>query len=169
MPLNLQLTSAEGDVVVPDRLAAEVKAKAASISATVRLISIGERTWITNPFTRAWQTLPGVSASDIADPRGLVDAVVRGLEDVSLEGQDEVDGTQAYHLKGTLPSEALQEALGVARPGHKVQVDLWIGTRDDLPRRARLSGRLAEAESADIVRQIDFSNFNSNVEIRAPQ
>ena len=38
MPLGLQLVSADGDVGVPDRLQADVKAKAASITASVKVI-----------------------------------------------------------------------------------------------------------------------------------
>ncbi len=167
MPLNLQLTTAEGDFVAPDRLAAEVKAKAGPVSASVKVIAIGERTWITNPFSRAWQTL-NASARDIADPRALVEAVVGGLQGVALDGRSDVNGAETYHLKGTLPSEALRSALSVARPGRTLAVDLWIGVEDGLPRRARLSGPLATGEAENIVRQIDFSAFDESVEIRAP-
>ena len=69
MPLNLELVSAEGDVVVPDKLAADVKSEGARrINVSVKVIGIGDKTWVTNPFTRNWQSLPGATLKDIADP-----------------------------------------------------------------------------------------------------
>src|SRR5580765_5104872 len=46
MPLGLQLVDAEGDVAVPDKLAADVKAKAGPVSVSVKVIGIGDDTWI---------------------------------------------------------------------------------------------------------------------------
>jgi len=168
IPLNLQLTSAEGDAALPDRLAADVRAKAGPLTASVKLVAIGDRTWITNPFSRDWQLLSGVSAGDIADPSSLVAAVVDRLQGVSLGGRSEVGSVETYRLTGTLPSEALQSSLGVARPGHVLKVDLWIGVEDGLPRRVRLTGPLVSGEAEDIVRQVDLSKFNEAVDIRPP-
>src|SRR3972149_5194539 len=54
--MGLELVSAEGEVAPPDRLQAEVRAKAmGSVSVTVNVVGIGERAWVTNPFTRQWQ------------------------------------------------------------------------------------------------------------------
>ena len=168
MPLNLQLVSAEGDVAIPDRLAADIRAKAGAISASVELISVGGRTWITNPFTRGWQRLPGLSVSDVADPAAIVGALAAGLQQVRLAGEDEVGGTTTYHLAGVVDSALLEDALGAAQSGFMVGVDLWVG-RDFLPRRARLSGRLAAGDPDNIVRQLDFSGFNAPVDIRPPR
>ena len=163
--LNLALESAAGDVVLPDRLKAEVEAKAGSISVRVEVISIGDETWITNPFTRRWQRQRGVSASDIADPSELVRGLVLALEEVRLVGQTRIDGTTAYRLDGVIDSGALTEAFGSTEVG----VELWIGAADFLPRRARLSGRLSDGEAADIVRQLDLSDFDAAVEIQPPE
>ena len=169
IPLNLALEMAEGDVVLPDRLKAEVRAKAGSVAVRVEVISIGDETWITNPFTRRWQSLPGVSAGDIADPSALVRGLVLALEEVTLVGQTRIDGVTAYRLDGVVDSGAIGEAFGSAQAGFAVRVELWIGVEDFLPRRARLSGRLSDGEAAEIVRQLDLSDFNRGAEIQPPE
>ncbi len=170
MPLDLQLVSAEGDIIVPDKLKATVKTKAGSFDIQVDVTAIGDQTWITNPFTRKWQTLPDATIKDIADPVALVKAVTGGLQNVAYQGTDKVDGVQTQVLTGTLDAGALQNALSFAEPGRSVNVKVWIGTDDHLPRRARIEGPLASGEDNAIVRQIDFSHFNdSSIEITAPQ
>ncbi len=168
IPLNLALESAEGDVVVPDRFQAELRASTGSFAATVEVISIGGETWITNPFTRGWQSLPGLDASDFADPGRLVADLVEALEEVELAGQASVDSATVYRLEGVLASEAVGDSIGSAQPGFRVGVELWVDAVEFLPRRVRLSGRLSDLEPADIVREIELSRFNAAVEINPP-
>ena len=168
MPLGLQLTNAEGDVAVPDRLAADVRAKASSITASLKVVSIGDRTWITNPFTRRWQQLPNASLRDIADPARLVTSVLGGLTQPAYAGTEEVEGTQTYHLTSTVDAAKLAGALP-GEPGNVAKVDLWLGRSDSLPRRVKLSGRLAASEPENIVRDIYLSKFNAAVDIQPPE
>jgi hypothetical protein len=169
IPLNLQLTTAEGDVVAPDRLAAKVSAKAAgSVTVNIDIIAVGDKTWVTNPFTRRWQTLPGATIKDVADPTALMSAILKSIQDPVINGQTEVDGVLCYHLTGTMDSGALATSLPIAYAGFPVNIDLWIGAEDALPRRARMSGQLAQDDPEKIVRQVDFSRFNARFEIQPP-
>ena len=168
MPLNLELVSAEGDVAVPDRIKAEVRAKAISLNVRLDVIGIGENTWITNPFSRRWERLPGAALRDIADPAALAKALVESLRDVRIEGRSEVDGTSNYHLQGNLDSGALAMALPIAEPGYQASVDLYIAESDSLPRRARIGGRLSNADNENVVRVVEFTRYNESVTIVAP-
>jgi len=168
LPISIQLVSAEGDVAVPDRLSADVKAKAASISANVKVIGVGDKTWMTNFFSGSWQQLPGASIKDVADPAALVSAIVGQLSDVTIDGMDKVDGVESYRLTGKIDAGALALALPTAEAGRSLDVQVWIGVDDALPRRARIRGAMAEGESSDIVRQIDLSKFGVPVTIQPP-
>src|SRR5690606_17983505 len=55
LPLNLELESAEGDILVPASMRAEADAEALGVNVSVDVIGIDDRTWVTNPFTRDWQ------------------------------------------------------------------------------------------------------------------
>jgi hypothetical protein len=169
LPLSLQLTSAEGDFEVPGKLAADVRAKAAgSINVSVKVVAIDDQTWITNPFTRDWQRLPGASLRDLADPGTLVTALLPKVQDPTVGDGGEVDGVQTLKIEGTIDSGELREALGFARAGHSVRVEAWIGAEDSLPRRIRLGGRLVSDENENVQRQIDLSRFGEPVQINPP-
>ncbi len=169
LPLGMGLDSAEGDVGVPDKLSADVKAKAGGINVSVKVIGIGDKTWVTNPFTRNWQQLPGASIHDFADPAALVTSLLPKIQNPQIAGTETVGGVKTYDVKGTIDSGALSDALSFVEAGHSVNVEAWIGVDDSLPRRVKIAGPLTANESAQIVRQVDLSGFNEPVSIQPPQ
>lgn len=169
-PLGLQLESAEGDAVPPDRLKAEVRAKAmGSVAVTVEVIGIGGRTWITNPFTRRWQELPGATVRDIADPALIVKAVLAGLSEAEVAGRATVGGAKTYEVTGRLSSEALRGALPAVQAGRTVAVRVWVGVEDYLPRRAEIKGKLTATDDEDVARRVELSRFDAAVRIEPPE
>lgn len=169
MPLNLDLRTAEGDFQAPDRLSAEIEARAVATNVRVRAIAIEDRTWITNPFTRQWQALPGsVSLRDAADPAGLVGAVVDDIRNAEIVGQERVDGVMTFKVTGRADSGAFRRAIGSARPGYPVDVEVWVGTEDFLPRKVRIIGPLENDDADNIVRELQLSRFDQSVDIQPP-
>lgn len=169
LPLNLELTSAEGDVVVPGRLRAEVDAEASGFDVSVDVVGIDDQTWVTNPFTRDWQELPGTNIRDFADPAALVSGLLPSVENPTLGEPESIGGVDTHMITGEIDSGLLQTALGFAEPGRSVTVETWLGQDDLLPRRVRLVGPLSDSESGDVVRQVDLSRFNEPVEIMPPE
>jgi hypothetical protein len=169
MPLNLQLVSAEGDVIVPDRLKAEIDARAASVSVGLDVVAIDNQTWVTNPFTRRWQTLPGATLQDVADPAALISSLLESMQNPEQVGQAELDNVPVVRITGTVDSAVLSAALPIAQPGFSVNTEVWIGVTDSLPRRARIHGPLAGGEPENIVRQVDLTSFNQRLEIVPPE
>ncbi len=170
IPLNLKLISAEGDVGVPDRLSAEVQGKAANTSVRVKVIGIGDKSWVTNPFTRQWQSLPGdLSVSDLANPTELVSTVTKSMQDLRLAGRENVDSVSTYRVDGTVDAGALRGVIASAQTGMTVDVRVWVGASDFLPRRIRLSGRASPDEPENIVRTLDLTKYNAQVDIRPPE
>ena len=169
LPLNLDLQSAEGDIVVPDRMQAEANAEALGINVSVDVIGIEGRTWVTNPFTRQWQELPDTNIRDFADPAALIRSVLPAIEDPELSDGGEVDGVDTHLVTGTINSQMLQEALGLAEAGNEVTVEAWIGKEDTLARLIRLEGPLSDEESPDVVREVEISQYNEPVEIMPPE
>jgi hypothetical protein len=169
LPLNLQLDTAEGDFQIPGRLSADVRARATGgVTVSVQVIAIDDRTWITNPFTRSWQRLPGASLSDLADPSALILSLLPQVEDARYGEETSIDGTRTVKVEGSIDSGALQESLAFARPGNTIRVEAWIGVSDSYPRRIVLSGPLAANDNDNVVRQVDLSNFGRQVQINPP-
>lgn len=169
LPLAIgELVSAEGDVVAPDKLSGELRARAASVSVRVDVIGIGNDTWITNPFSRRWEKLPGITVADIANPTALIDTLVQNIEDPQVTGRLDVDGKTADRIEGKLDSGVLAGSLPGAEPGNELAVTIWIANDDHLPSRARIQGPLSSDEPKNIVRQLDLSKYNEPVTINPP-
>ena len=167
LPPNLDLESAEGDVVLPDRLEAELETEVQGINVSVDAIAIADQTWITNPFTRQWQEL-GTDLRDYADLGALIPALVPALRDPVIAGEAELDGVEVYRVRGTTLSSDLQAALPFSLPNREVQVEVWFGKDDSLPRRVIVTGQLITDESDSAVRQIDLTRLNEAVRIEPP-
>ena len=169
IPLGLGLTTAEGDVIVPDRMKAKVEAKAGTQPVRVEVIGIGDEAWMTNPFNRQWQPLPsGNSLKDIFDPTQGIKAVANALQNPEVTADEQVGGVATYRVEGTVDSAILEAAAPIAEPGLTVNVKVWIGKDDSLIRRVRLEGPIAPDEPQDIVRTLDVSKFDESVTIEPP-
>ncbi len=170
IPPGLTLITADGDVIVPDRMSAKLDAKAGQQTVNVQVIGIGDQGWITNPFSRQWQPLPsGTSIKDIFDPTQGVKAIIGSLQDAQVTAEEDVDGTPCYRIEGTVPSEVLQAAAPIAKPGLTVGIKVWIGTDDSLIHQVYLIGPIAPDEPSNIVRQLMLSKFNEDISIDAPE
>jgi len=80
MLLGLELTSAEGDVGVPDKLAADVRAKAAGVNVSVKVVGIEHSVadaattiHVSSPIPNEWLTpTPTVALTTMVPPPGAV-------------------------------------------------------------------------------------------------
>lgn len=169
IPLGLELTEAEGDVVSPDRLRTYIRALRGSVIFEADIIGVGEEGWITNPFTRRWEALPkGTTISELFDPDAGVRAIASSLTEVRVSGRESVQGVDAFVLEGTIPSDALEAMAPIAEPGLTVRVRVWTGADDHLIRRIRLEGPFAPGEPENIVRELEISRYNEPVTIEPP-
>ena len=168
--LDLEMQRAEGDVITPDRLQAEVEADGpAGLDVDVEVIAIGDDFFFENPFGGGFVDAD-FSISDVLDPTGGAIALLRSApEDAEFDGEEEVNGETARVVVATIDSGELDTLIPSADPGQPVEVTLWIGTEDDLPYRIRISGPLNEDEPEDIERTIDISDYNNpDVDIQPP-
>lgn len=169
IPLGLDLDTAEGDVIVPDRMSAEIGAKAGGAVVQVEVIGVGDEGWITNPFDRKWQPLPeGTNIKDVFDPAAGVKAIVGALASVEVVKEEKVGGVSTYLIEGEVDSGVLEAAAPVAEPGLTVLVKAWVGSEDSLPRRIRLEGPFAPGEPDNIVRILELSRFDEPLTIEPP-
>ena len=169
MPLSFRLVSAEGDYAAPDRIKAGVKAKAASANVSVDVIGVGERTWITNPFTRKWQSLPDTTVADIADPSAIVGALLTGLKDPKVVGERTSTASRPTASPARSIPPSLRSAFSTVESGFTNNIDLWLGANDSLPRRARIAGQLYKDDPSNVTRQVDLTKYGTAVDIKAPE
>jgi lipoprotein LprG len=169
IPNGLQLVSADGDVVVPDRMHATIEAKVGSQTVKVEIIGVGDQGWMTNPFNRQWQPLPsGTTIKDIFDPAQGVKAIIGSLQNAQVTGEEKVGGVQTWHVEGTVQSDVLATAVPISRSGLTVGIEAWIEVDGSLIRQVYLKGPIAPGEADNIVRKLALSNFGEQITITPP-
>jgi hypothetical protein len=168
--LGLNMSRAEGDVVRPDRLRADVEAAAGGIGLKLKLVSIGDKVKITNPFNpSAWQDLPsGTKISDVFDPAAGVTSALRNVKDARITGEDSINGVKVWRVEGTVDATALSALATIAESGFTAKGTAWIGQSTPEVYRIRLEGPLGSKDTPEVVRRLELSRFNENIAIDPP-
>lgn len=167
---GLHLTSAEGDVAVPDSARAEISGTFAGAPITTQVVAIGDDVWLKNPLTGAWQSID-VSTTPLAllDPSKGVLAVMRGIADPVDEGVEDVDGVSLQRISGTAAAADVAPLVAVTASAGEVPVTLWLGADDRVLRRIEVAGPVAEGEPDGAVRVVELSRFDEPVRIEPPE
>lgn len=168
--LNLNMTRAEGDVVRPDRLRADVEATAGGVTLKLKLVSIGDRARITNPFNpSSWQDLPtGTKLSDVFDPAAGTTSALRNVKDPRITGEETINGVKVWRVEGTVEATALEAIAPIAEPGYTAKGTAWIGQHSPEVYRIRLEGALGPQDTQGVVRRLELSRFDENITIDPP-
>jgi hypothetical protein len=166
---GLSLAYANGDVVVPDKLKADIAGTLSGVSLKSALVINGPSAFIKDPFSGKWQRVD-VKTSPVAffDPAKGVLAVIKSSIRVRLAGSATVGGVDCYSLEGKVPARALTAILGNAPSDRLADVELLVGKDDLVLRRIRLTSPIAASEPASIARQVDISKLDEKISIEAP-
>ena len=167
---TLVIKSADGDILVPDKLKANANALVVGNLVQVQIITIGDKEYLTDPITGKW-----LSTTGLLDPRSLSDtktgvAVILGaIQKPSTPADSTVDGTPCWSIDGTLDAKYLVGITGGGvSPGTMVAITTCIGKNDNLPYQIRIKGVATQGDTANTVRTFKLSKFDENVTITAP-
>lgn len=168
---GLSLTSAEGEVVVPDRLKAKASATFSRIPIETELVFVGEDDYFIDPLTRKWRRLDvGTSPVAFFDPAQGVLTVIKSAVEVEDAGSEIVDGVETHRLTGKVKAREAARLLVVSSTSDRLaDVELWIGKDDSILRRIRVRGPVGEGEGADASRTVEISDFGQTFQIEAPE
>jgi lipoprotein LprG len=166
------ISSIVGDLKRPDGVLATLKASSGGGVNEIKSVSLAGKQYITNPITLAWQCLPPDSAFDPAilfDPnKGFEHLLQSQYQNVALIGTEELAGKPSYHLRGTLPGQALREIGGTLLGAGDIKADLWADTATK-----RVSQLILVDSATDAANPttwtITFSDYEKAVDVRAPQ
>lgn len=161
---KLPITSADGDIKVPDRL----KAVATIQGNSVQIIAIGNQQYI-NLFG-GWQTTSGlIDPRTLSDPQTGVAAILGHIQNPSQPGDSSVNGTSCWLINGKLDPVYLAGITGGGAPtGTLDNVSACIGKSDNLPYQIIIKGPAAQGDTTQTSRTITLSKFNEVITINPP-
>lgn len=185
---NLELRSVVGDVVRPDSFQATMTARIAIVDVSVQIVSIGGKVWITDPLQsgEVWRQIATgnegggdeASFTDLVNPDRLFLLAITFIDEPTIEGTEEINGEECTIVTGTFVPKSLQDvASPIAEEGadeaenllasDPVYLTAWIAS-DGRVFRIEEAGPLTRAESNNVIRQIDFTNFDGDIQIVEP-
>ena len=167
---GVHLVFAEGDIVVPDKVKADVSGTYQGVPLRAQLVVVGGKYYLKDPFTGKWGEV-SLNTNPIAffDPAKGVLAVITDATQLELLGSEKVGGADTYHLKGKTTVGSITPLLGNPPGTRLVDVELWVDKKTDLLARLRLSGPVEQGDPTDAVRTIEASRYGVTVPIVAPQ
>ncbi len=157
-----------GDFQPPDRVQAMVSMTMFGFTIDMETITIGETAYAVNPLTGEWE-VSTEPASPFA-PEDFTAVAPEEIEDLVLVGEETLDGTRVYHLRGVVGSEVLGEAL--AGTEGEIRVEHWIGVEDGWLRQSVIEGELSmpdEAGTIELSVTITYSDYGQEVTIEPPE
>src|SRR5437763_6587687 len=167
---TLVIKSADGDILVPDKLKANASALVLGNVVQVEIITIGDKEYLTDPITGRW-----IPTTGLIDPRSLSDtktgvAVILGaIQNPSTPSDSNIDGTPCWSIDGTLDAKYLAGITGGGvSPGSMVAITTCIGKNDNLPYQIRIKGIATQSDTATTTRTFKLSKFGENITITAP-
>lgn len=170
---TIQLESAKGDLARPDKVAVEFRVSLlGATTVSIRMITVGEMSWTTDLITGNWGDAPpefGYNPSILYDNQNGLGPVMGKIDEPRIEGMEEIDDRDAYHVVGTATSEVIGPVTAYTMTGETVEVELWI----DVETSDLLRLKLVEPESNDkddpATWELNLSGFNQKVTIEPPE
>lgn len=168
---QVQIRTANGDIVMPDKVKAQATVILSGQAVTVNLISIGDNQFITDPITGQWRVIKGV-----LDPRTLTNpdtgilSLISKVQNVSQPSADTVGNVPCWRITGDLAAKYLAFFTGGGVPaGTMLHMSACLGKSDSLPYQLSVTGQAAPGDSTQTSRVFTMSNYNENINITAPQ
>ncbi len=165
---SLPIQSADGDVVVPDKLQANANVIFSGATVQAQIIAIDNDQYIN--VLGGWQKTSGLlDPRVLSDPQTGVAAILGKLQNPSTPGDSSSNGTPCWSISGKLDPSTLSGITGGGAPsGTLDDATVCIGKSDKLPYLMVIKGVAAQGDTAQTVRTFTLSKFNEQITINAP-
>ena len=169
IPTGLDLRRASGIMVKPDRLQAELFALFSGLTVRIDVISVDDKTYVTNPISGAWQVFDAsLDPLTFFDPAVGVPLILRSLQDPRQGADGFLNGAPIHTIIARVPAEAVQFIAGSFAEESILDIEMLIDEEKFYVREATLDGRITEDEPEGIVRTLRFSDFGVAFDIVPP-
>lgn len=167
---GIQMTKLDGDIVSPDKLQVTIDGTFSGMAVQVKLIAADGKTMMTNPLSGGWEEVSDTfKVLTVFDPGNGIAAIIKGLTNATMLGDEKIGDIMCYHLKGDILSETLAPLTGTTAQGVAIGTEVWIDKDSFLVQQVKLTGKITDGEIDGIVRTLTFTNYNKDVDITLPK
>ncbi len=167
---GLNLVGAEGVASLPDRFRLALDMEASGTVLKLDVIVVEEQAFMTNLFSGAWEPVQKEQNPFRFDfVTESMAGLLAGMDDLTLMGDEGLEGEPAYVIRGDGPTEALTQLIPGALPDSSIPAVLWVGKVDGRLRQVQLTGPLVVGDLPDTVRVVRLVALEDEPEIEAPE
>ena len=166
------ITTAEGDIQIPDKLQAKADVIALGTTILTKIIAISNQQYYTTSFTPGTWT----QTTNLLDPRRITNSrtgvagILGHIEHPTPPVNSNVGGTSCWNINGNLDARYLSVITAQAtQPGNILNTTVCIGKSDNLPYLFRMQGIALHGDTVQTVRTFVLSHFNEPLSITPPQ
>ena len=167
---TIRLQEAEGDAARPDAVEASAKIGAGFLTVDIGLIFLGPDAYMTDILSGAWGPAPAdfsYNPAILFSSENGLGPVLRELQEPEVVGEEATNGTNAYHLRGTVEAGVIDAITAGTISGDPINVDLWFATEDYRALRIVLATP-DDADGEPTIWTIDLFDHDQDVEIERP-
>jgi hypothetical protein len=167
---------AQAIFVAPDRLSALVNVAIDALTQEVEIVVVGGDQYAKNRFLTAgqWQEFvfaSGFNGRDLqSDELGIGNAL-RDVQNLELQGREEIDSVQVYHLTGDVDARKVR-SVTVGLIGTRtgiIPIEIFVRTRDSFLARIILTEPPKDESETETVWTVDFFGYNRDgLSVNAP-
>ena len=165
--------SMKADIEAPNSFWMLVNAEAPVFGfVEIEMMAVGEEAFMKFSKDAPWAPMPldqvPFNFSGLGPTLRDVMYVIRD-GDGAIAGIEEVMGSQATRVEGSILSEQLSNLITSVDPGHQVTLTLWIGEADHLLKQVMIAGQIYNADAPETVRLLTIEGIDVPVEIELPE
>ena len=167
---GIKLARAEGVSELPDRYRVDIVMEAQGTPLNMSIISTGEAAFLTNPISGEWAaaTSPAQIPFQFEYIISLVQAMLGGISDLEMVGEEQLDGNAVYLIRGVTPTAALPQVIPGASPDTQLPVEVWVDQASGKLLKAKMTGELVPGEDPNTARVLNLESLAEPPDISAP-
>jgi hypothetical protein len=155
---------------LPDRFRLALDMEASGAVLKLDVIVVGEKAFMTNLFSGAWEPVPKEQIPFRFDfVTESVASLLSEIDDPILLAAGDLEGFPAYVIQGKGPTGTLAKLIPGVLPDSFLPVELWIDRSDGRLRQVRLTGSLVADDLPGTVRLVHLKALEGAPKIETPE
>lgn len=169
---TIQLLGAKGVMERPDKVDVTFNALVLGRQQiSIRMITIGEESWITDIVTGKWVTSPpefGYNPAVLYDEKDGLGPVMSRMTGPEVVGTEQIDGRDAWHITAKVDGEVTDAMTSGTMRGTVQSLDLWVDEETQDILQIRISEPTDENLKDPAIWTLILSDHNKDVKIDRP-